>query len=101
MGLTALLGLTTYGAIPPLQSHILMLAVRHAPQAMDVASGMNIAAFNAGAVLGSLIGGAVIKTWGLPSLSWVGVIVVLVSILMLAWQTAIPSMKAPTTTAAA
>ncbi|MCZ4072071.1 MFS transporter [Agrobacterium sp. LMR679] len=63
-GLTALLGLTTYGAIPPLQSRILMLAGRHAPQAMDVASGMNIAAFNSGVVLGSLIGGGVIKAWG-------------------------------------
>lgn len=100
-GLTALLGLTTYGAIPPLQSRILVLAKRHAPQAMDVASGMNIAAFNAGVVLGSLIGGAVIKAWGLPSLSWVGAIVALVSILMLAWQTALPSMKAPSTPAAA
>ncbi|MEQ1977678.1 MFS transporter [Xenorhabdus sp. SGI240] len=37
IGLTALLGLATYGAIPPLQSRILMLAKRHTPYAMDIA----------------------------------------------------------------
>ncbi|MDP9651501.1 MFS transporter [Paraburkholderia caledonica] len=42
------LGLTTYGAIPPLQSRILRQARRHRPQALDVASGLNIAAFNTG-----------------------------------------------------
>ena len=65
VGLIALLGLTTYGAIPPLQTRILMLARRHRPQAADVASGMNIAAFNAGVMTGSAIGGAAIHGWGL------------------------------------
>lgn len=88
IGLVALLGAATYGAIPPLQSRILMLAERHQPQAMDVASGMNIAAFNAGVVVGSGTGGAAINTWGLPSLAPVGAAVTVVAVGALLWQIA-------------
>lgn len=100
IGLVALLGLTTYGAIPPLQSRILMLAKRHRPQAMEVASGMNIAAFNAGVVIGSGIGGVTISTWGLPSLALVSAAIAVLSVLALLWQIALPSMKAPRSNAA-
>lgn len=95
IGLVALLGMTTYGAIPPLQSRILMLAERHRSQAMDVASGMNIAAFNAGVVVGSGIGSAAITAWGLPSLAPVGAAVAMVAVIALLRQIALPSMKAP------
>jgi predicted MFS family arabinose efflux permease len=94
IGLVALLGLTTYGAIPPLQSRILMLAQRHRPQAMDVASGMNIAAFNAGVVNGSGIGGVAIGAWGLLSLAPIGAAIAVVAVVALLWQIALPSMKA-------
>ncbi|MBS7586112.1 MFS transporter [Ancylobacter defluvii] len=94
IGLVALLGLTIYGAIPPLQSRILMLAERHQPQAMDVASGMNIAAFNAGVVVGSGIGGAAISAWGLPSLAPVGPAIAVVAFIALLWQIVLPSMNA-------
>ncbi|MDE9445079.1 MFS transporter [Xenorhabdus bovienii] len=93
IGLTALLGLATYGAIPPLQSRILMLAKRHTPYAMDIASGMNIAAFNAGVVLGSVIGGATVREWGLETLTWVGVVTGVLAIVSLVWQMVIPSMR--------
>ncbi|QTL40839.1 MFS transporter [Xenorhabdus budapestensis] len=92
-GLTALLGLTTYGAIPPLQSRILMLAERHTPYAMDIASGMNIAAFNAGVVLGSVIGGTTVREWGLDTLTWVSVGIGVLAIVSLVWQMVIPSMR--------
>lgn len=95
IGLVALLGLSTYGAIPPLQSRILMLAGRYQSQAMDVASGMNIAAFNAGVVFGSGIGGVVINVWGLPFLAPVGAIIVVIAVIALIWQIILPSMKAP------
>ncbi|PHM74949.1 MFS transporter [Xenorhabdus kozodoii] len=93
IGLTALLGLATYGAIPPLQSRILMLAKRHTPYAMDIASGMNIAAFNAGVVLGSVIGGTTVRGWGLETLAWVGAGVSILAIVSLVWQMVIPSMR--------
>jgi predicted MFS family arabinose efflux permease len=95
IGLVALLGLSTYGAIPPLQSRILMLAGRYQPQAMDVASGMNIAAFNAGVVFGSGIGGVAINAWGLPILAQVGAIIAVIAVIALIWQITLPSMKAP------
>ncbi|MBB6489175.1 MFS transporter [Rhizobium lusitanum] len=94
VGLVALVGLTTYGAIPPLQSRILMLAERHRSQAMDVASGMNIAAFNAGVVIGSVIGGAAIDAWGLASLASVGAGIAVISVLALLCQISLPSMRA-------
>lgn len=87
------LGLTTYGAIPPLQSRILGLARRHRPQALDVASGLNIAAFNAGVVVGSMLGAASLEHWGLTSLAWVGLVVALLALLALGWQRRLPSMR--------
>ncbi|WP_340616195.1 MFS transporter [Xenorhabdus entomophaga] len=93
IGLVALLGLATYGAIPPLQSRILMLAERHTPYAMDIASGMNIAAFNAGVVLGSVIGGTTVREWGLETLTWVGAGMGVLAIVSLVWQMVIPSMR--------
>ncbi|MGQ5369812.1 MFS transporter [Xanthomonas arboricola pv. corylina] len=87
------LGLTTYGAIPPLQSRILGLARRHRPQALDVASGLNIAAFNAGVVVGSMLGAASLEHWGLTSLAWVGLGASLLALLALRWQRRLPSMR--------
>lgn len=87
------LGLTTYGAIPPLQSRILALAHRHRPQALDVASGLNIAAFNAGVVGGSMLGATALASWGLSSLAWVGLGIAVLAVLALLWQRGLPSMR--------
>lgn len=94
VALVALLGLSTYGAIPPLQSRILMLAERHRPQALDIASGMNIAAFNAGVMTGSAIGGAAIAAWGLTVLAPLGAAFALIAVVALTRQVALPSMMA-------
>ncbi|MEY2334474.1 MFS transporter [Acidithiobacillus ferrianus] len=98
IGLVALLGFTTYGVIPPLQSRLLMLAERHRPQTMDVASGMNIAAFNTGVMAGSGIGGVAIHAWGLQSLAPIGTGITAISIFALVCQLTLPSMRAPTRT---
>lgn len=87
------LGLVTYGAIPPLQSRILALAHRHRPEALDVASGLNIAAFNAGVVVGSMLGASALVHWGLSSLAWVGLAVAVLAILALLWQRGLPTMR--------
>lgn len=93
LALVMALGLTSYGAIPPLQSRILALAQRHRPQALDAASGLNIAAFNAGVVAGSMLGAASLAQWGLASLAWVGLAVALSALLALGWQRSVPSMR--------
>jgi len=68
-----------------------MLAQRHAPQAMDIASGMNIAAFNSGVVVGSMIGGITIGKWGFQPLSWIGTGIVVLAIASLLWQITLSS----------
>ncbi len=54
-------------------------AQRYAPQATDVASGPNIAAFNIGIALGASLGGLVVEHVGLMHTPWLGAPVVLVA----------------------
>lgn len=62
--LTAALGLLTFGAVPPLQARVLALAETHTPEAVGVASGLNIAGFNSGIVFGSAISGVTMGVFG-------------------------------------
>jgi len=47
-----------------------------------VASGLNIAAFNVGIALGSVIGGQVVSTIGLAQTPWIGAVIVLGALLL-------------------
>lgn len=62
--LVALLGAFTFASVPALQARLLRVAEIHVPAARGVASGLNIAGFNAGIALGSFLGGAVLSTFG-------------------------------------
>lgn len=42
---------------------------------MDVASGLNIAAFNIGIALGSIIGGSVVESMTLRDTAWIGAVI--------------------------
>ncbi|MNN69597.1 sugar efflux transporter [compost metagenome] len=46
---------------------------------MDVASGLNIAAFNVGIALGSVVGGFVVEHLGLMHTPWIGALIVLLA----------------------
>ncbi|MGP2543548.1 hypothetical protein [Yersinia sp. 2541 StPb PI] len=70
--LVGLLGALTYAAVPALQARLIGLSHIHAPQAPAVAAGLNIAGFNGGIALGSLLGGVSLETMGLASTGWVG-----------------------------
>lgn len=70
--LVALLGAFTYAAVPALQARVIGIAERHVPRALAAAAGLNIAGFNAGIALGSLIGGAMIALHGLRAPALVG-----------------------------
>lgn len=50
-------GLASFGAVPVLQKTVLLAAQRNAVGSPELASGMNIAAFNVGIALGSALGG--------------------------------------------
>ena len=63
--LVALLGVLSYAAVPALQARLIGIAEIHAPGAQGVAAGLNIAGFNSGIALGSLLGAATIGTVGI------------------------------------
>lgn len=81
-----LLGALTYAAVPALQARVIGLSHVHAPQAPAVAAGLNIAGFNGGIALGSLLGGASLQALGLTSTAWVGALAVGLGIVWMLWQ---------------
>ncbi|MBB2168145.1 MFS transporter [Gluconacetobacter aggeris] len=70
--LIAALGALTYAAVPAMQARVIGIAEHHAPKALAAAAGLNIAGFNSGIALGSLIGGGVIGAFGLTAVAIVG-----------------------------
>ena len=72
--------------VPGLQVYVVMLAERFAPKAVDVASSVNIAAFNAGIALGAYLGGIVTEHLGLVHTAWIGSIMVAAAVLLTWWS---------------
>lgn len=70
-------GAFAFGNVPGLQVYVVQLAERYVPEAVDVASGFNIAAFNIGIALGSVIGGQVVEHLQLTDTAWIGALIVL------------------------
>ncbi|WED23470.1 MFS transporter [Vibrio sp. JC009] len=75
-------GAFAFGNVPGLQVYVVKLAEKYAPDAVDVASGLNIAAFNIGIALGSWGGGMVVERAGLMHTPWIGAVVVFVALLL-------------------
>jgi predicted MFS family arabinose efflux permease len=70
-------GAVAFGNVPGLQVYVVKRAEQDAPQAVDVASGLNIAAFNVGIALGAWAGGQIVAHLGLMATPWIGSLVVL------------------------
>jgi DHA1 family inner membrane transport protein len=70
-------GAVAFGNVPGLQVYVVQRAELDAPQAVDVASGLNIAAFNLGIAGGAWGGGLIVEHLGLLATPWIGAIVVL------------------------
>ncbi|CAH0315590.1 Inner membrane transport protein YdhP [Massilia sp. Bi118] len=75
-------GAVAFGNVPGLQVYVVQRAGRDAPQAVDVASGLNIAAFNVGIALGAWGGGIIVDRIGLMATPWIGALVVLGALLL-------------------
>jgi predicted MFS family arabinose efflux permease len=75
-------GAVAFGNVPGLQVYVVQRAGRDAPQAVDVASGLNIAAFNVGIALGAWGGGIIVDRIGLMATPWIGALVVLGAFLL-------------------
>ncbi len=76
------MGLFAFMNVPGLQVYVVMLAERFVPSAVDVASAMNIAAFNAGIALGAYVGGVVTDSIGLIHTAWVGAVMVVIAVII-------------------
>lgn len=80
------MGLLAFMNVPGLQVYVVMLAERFAPKAVDVASAVNIAAFNAGIAIGAYVGGIVTDSLGLIHTTWIGGIMVFIAVLLTGWS---------------
>ncbi|ARO33630.1 major facilitator superfamily protein (plasmid) [Rhizobium sp. NXC14] len=79
----AALGFLQFGNVPGLQLYVVKLAKEHRPGAVDVASALNIAAFNLGIAMGAWLGGLVVGSpLGLGATPWVGAILVVIALLL-------------------
>jgi multidrug resistance protein len=81
-----LMGLLAFMNVPGLQVYVVMLAERFVPSAVDVASAINIAAFNAGIALGSFLGGIITDSIGLIHTTWVGALMVAAAVILTGWS---------------
>ncbi|WP_338541066.1 MFS transporter [Paenibacillus tundrae] len=79
------MGMLAFMNVPGLQMHVVTLAERYAPQAKDVASAFNIAAFNAGIAIGAYLGGVITDSIGLIHTTWVGALMVLTAVILTTW----------------
>ncbi|WP_020654144.1 MFS transporter [Massilia niastensis] len=69
-------GAVAFGNVPGLQVYVVQRAERDAPHAVDVASGLNIAAFNVGIALGAWGGGLIVARLGLMATPPIGALIV-------------------------
>lgn len=72
-------GAVAFGNVAGLQVYVVQQAERFAPRAVDVASGLNIAAFNLGIAGGAWGGGRIVDSIGLMHTPWIGALVVLLA----------------------
>ncbi len=71
-----LMGLFAFMNVSGLQVYVLQLAERYVPQIVDMASALNISAFNAGIAIGAYLGGVVVDHLGLLHTTWLGALMV-------------------------
>lgn len=91
----AALGFLSFANVPGLQLYVVELAKRHRPGAVDVASALNIAAFNLGIAFGAWVGGLVVASpLGLGATPWVGAILVAVALLLTIWSSTLDRQSA-------
>lgn len=87
-------GAFAFGNVPGLQVYVVQLAERYVPEAVDVASGLNIAAFNIGIALGSVIGGQVVEHLQLTDTAWIGALIVLGALVATRYSAALDQRRA-------
>ncbi|GAB7546320.1 MFS transporter [Cupriavidus sp. 8B] len=90
-------GAVAFGNVPALQVYVVKQAERYTPGAVDVASGLNIAAFNLGIAGAAWAGGLIVTHMGLMHTPWIGALVVLVALGLTAWSGRLDRLEAQPT----
>ncbi|MCY0855354.1 MFS transporter [Cupriavidus sp. D39] len=90
-------GAFAFGNVPALQVYVVKQAERYTPGAVDVASGLNIAAFNLGIAGAAWAGGLIVTHMGLMHTPWIGALVVLVALGLTAWSGRLDRLEAQPT----
>lgn len=75
-------GAVAFGNVPALQVYVVKQAERFAPHTVNVASGMNIAAFNVGVAGGSSLGGLIVTHMGLMNTPWIAGSITVLALLL-------------------
>ncbi|MEZ8699657.1 MFS transporter [Vibrio lentus] len=91
-------GAFAFGNVPGLQVYVVKLAEKYTPDAVDVASGLNIAAFNVGIALGSWGGGLIVAKSGLMNTPWLGAVIVLIALVLTRFSGALDNRGQKTST---
>ena len=84
-----------------MQVYVVKLAERYTPDSVDVASGLNIAAFNVGIAIGAWGGGLIVEDHGLMNTPWVGGAVVLLALMLTRLSGSLDSKSQPSSVAQA
>jgi len=92
------MGLLAFMNVPGLQVYAVNLAERFVPTAIDVASAINIAAFNAGIAIGSYLGGVITDSIGLIHTTWIGALMVLGAVILTGWSRSLERKDSETST---
>ena len=79
------MGMFAFMNVPGLQILVVHLAEKYVPSAVNVASALNIAAFNIGIAIGSFVGGIIVDSIGIIHTPWIGAIMVAGAVLLTAW----------------
>lgn len=80
------LGMFGFMNVPGLQVYVVKLAEKYVPAAVNLASALNIAAFNLGIAIGALIGGFIVDSIGLIHTPWIGGVMVFGAVLLSGWS---------------
>ncbi|MFC0270498.1 MFS transporter [Metabacillus herbersteinensis] len=83
------LGLLAFMSVPGLQIYVVQLAEKHVPSAVDIASALNIAAFNVGIAIGAFVGGLIVDSIGLIHTPWIGGVMVFGAVLLTMWSSSL------------
>ncbi|GAB3655725.1 MFS transporter [Echinicola sediminis] len=77
------MGILAFSNVPALQLYIVQMAEKYAPGTEDVASALNIAAFNVGIAIGSVMGGYIVESsLGVGATPWIGAILVFIGFML-------------------